>query len=192
MKKNYTQLPNEILEILAKTKFRNYEIRYIFCLLRKTLGFHKESDRISNSQFVQATSIKKWHISKIQKELIRRKVVAKRGNKLSFNFNYGEWKLLPKRTTVAQRGGLLPCGVEKLPCSMDTKEINKRNYTKERPTLSSKELSSSYKEGNKDYKPFFWGQEMRWSQGQWWVLPKDGGEWLRFNTTEDEIEWQKL
>ena len=34
------------------------------------------------------------------------------------------------------------------------------------------------------------GEEMRYSKGKFWVLPKDGGKWLEFNDKESEIEYK--
>lgn len=51
----------------------------------------------------------------------------------------------------------------------------------------NKEESSFFK---KKKKPFFQGKEMRYSQGRWWVLPRDGSPWLKFAGQEKEIEWK--
>jgi len=51
-----------------------------------------------------------------------------------------------------------------------------------------KEERSSFKK-----KPYYRGDEMRESpkgSGRWWVLPKDGGDWLKFNDLESKIEWR--
>ena len=39
-------------------------------------------------------------------------------------------------------------------------------------------------------KPFFKGKEMRKVKGKWFVLPKDGGEWLEFAAPLKDIEWR--
>jgi len=38
------------------------------------------------------------------------------------------------------------------------------------------------------YKPRFLGDEMRFSRGKWWVIPKNGGEWLLFVGKDRQIE----
>jgi len=53
---------------------------------------------------------------------------------------------------------------------------------KEEPRRRNK-TSSSFKK-----KPYFQGQEMRMAQGRWWVIPKEGGEWLMFAGKESDIE----
>lgn len=54
-------------------------------------------------------------------------------------------------------------------------------------TKKNTNASSVEKLGKK--KPFFQGKEMRKSKGKWWVLPKDGSSWLKFDGKESEIEW---
>lgn len=39
-------------------------------------------------------------------------------------------------------------------------------------------------------KPFYWDQEMRFSKGRWWVLPKEGGAWKEFNGKKADIVWK--
>ena len=64
------------------------------------------------------------------------------------------------------------------------------------PTKDNKEQRITNIKDNKEErsskkkKPYFRGDEMRKAQGKWWVLPKDGGDWLEFNATEKEIIWK--
>lgn len=39
-------------------------------------------------------------------------------------------------------------------------------------------------------KPYFWGCEMRFAQGRWWVMPKEGGAWKEFTGKEADIVWK--
>lgn len=55
---------------------------------------------------------------------------------------------------------------------------------------TSLSLKSGEKMGKAFYKPT--GEEMRFSKGKWWVIPKDGGEWLEFaGSIKKDIEWIK-
>ena len=54
-------------------------------------------------------------------------------------------------------------------CSVDKISIDK---------IREENSSSSFKKTKRFYKPT--GEEMRFSKGKWWVLPKSGGEWLLF------------
>lgn len=63
---------------------------------------------------------------------------------------------------------------------------------KEEITFSSnEELLTAYKEGKRDYRPFYRGNPMRYykDQNRWEVL--ENGEWLEFNTGEREITFQE-
>ncbi len=71
-----------------------------------------------------------------------------------------------------------------------TSIVRKHNskLTQKKGGLSFKELADAYKKGERSYKPFFRGDEMRWSQNRWWVI--ENGEWLEFAGNESEIEWR--
>lgn len=43
---------------------------------------------------------------------------------------------------------------------------------------------------SKKKKPFYRGEEMRKKNGVWFVIPKEGGDWLEFADKETEIEWK--
>ena len=87
----HTEIAHEILEALAQTPINGYEARYLFALFRKTYGFQKKEDRISNSQFVKITNLRKGHISRTEHRLIKRKIVTKIGNSTGFQKDYDEW-----------------------------------------------------------------------------------------------------
>ena len=95
----HIQIANETAEALARTELSGYESRYLWVLWRKTYGWHKKEDVISNSQFVEATGIRKQHIWRIEQRLIQRKIVTKNGYKLRFNKHYKDWIELPKMVT---------------------------------------------------------------------------------------------
>ena len=126
MQRKYIKIPNEIFEELARTRFSNYEFRYLFILIRKTLGWNKESDWISNSQFVKETGIRKQHISRVQKGLLDRKIVTKLGNKLKLNLNYGAW--LGREKGLKEKTEKLPIEVTPLKINNSSKKVTNVGY----------------------------------------------------------------
>ena len=65
-----------------------------------------------------------------------------------------------------------------------TKNNSEENY-------SNKEKIKMYKKGKKfGEKPYYRGDEMRWFKEKWWVIPKDGGDWLEFAGKEEDIKWK--
>jgi hypothetical protein len=55
--------------------------------------------------------------------------------------------------------------------------------------IRKEESVSSFKTSKKR-KPFYKNDEMRQVKGKWFVLPKDGGEWLEFAGQQKDIEWK--
>lgn len=103
----YSPIPNLILEALARTYFTNYEVRILFILWRKTLGWNKKSDAISLSQFVDATGILKPNIVRTLNKLIQRGIIISGDNgkttKYEFNMHPGVWKSLSPKITLSPK-----------------------------------------------------------------------------------------
>lgn len=49
--KGFTQIPNELFEVLFSSDLVGSEVKILIFISRKTYGFHKDSDQISLSQF---------------------------------------------------------------------------------------------------------------------------------------------
>lgn len=95
----YTPIANEIMEQLCKINLSSYQSRLLFAVWRKTYGYNKKEDWLSNSQLVELTGLKKQHVSRAKKELIERKLVTSTGDKIQFNKCYSQWRELPKSVT---------------------------------------------------------------------------------------------
>lgn len=100
----YTKIANEIIETLMRTNLSSYQSRILWAIWRKTYGWNKKEDWISNNQLVMMTGIRKQHVSRTIKELIKRNMVTKSGNKTAFNKDYTQWEKLPKQVTVTNSG----------------------------------------------------------------------------------------
>ncbi len=96
----HIDIANEIAEALAKIQLSGYESRVLWVLWRKTYGWHKKTERISISQFSEATKIPRRHIHRTLHRLIDRNIVTKNGNsfitKWAFQKDYSKWKLVTK------------------------------------------------------------------------------------------------
>ena len=91
----YTAIANELLDALGLVKLTDYEKTVVIHIWRKTYGFSKKEDWISNSQFVLATGINKGNISRTIKSLRNKGIVICRDNKyLRVNKNWEEWKVI--------------------------------------------------------------------------------------------------
>lgn len=144
----YTRIANEILEALIKAKLNGYEWRIVITVLRKTYGFRKKADWISNSQFVDMTGITKSHVSDAIKRLVSRNILTRDGFKIGFQKVYTKWehtgkqKFLKKGTIPELRNSQKEKG-EKFPKS--GKKFHSAGHTKE--TIQKKKHYVSPKDG---------------------------------------------
>lgn len=66
-----------------------------------------------------------------------------------------------------------------------------RRRKKDKEDTSFKNLNI-HKNGNRGYRPFYKGEEMRMKDDKWWVIPKEGGSWCEYNDKAEKIEWIKV
>ena len=156
----YISIANELWIALLHIDLREYERKYLMALLAKTYGFNKKEDWISNSQFCEMTGLKKGHVYRTEKQLIKRKIIICNGKKKSINKNYEEWLckkgVSPRGYIIKDKVSLLgysvsPRGYKKYPHEEDTKDI--KTLSKDIPDKSGnkkimKKNSFNYSEVN--------------------------------------------
>jgi phage replication O-like protein O len=167
----HTAIANELIEVLAKTYLSSYETQILFAIFRKTYGWQKKEDWITNTQLAEMTNIPKSHVSRTIKRLVKRKLITKKGKKLSFQKDHDQWEKLPKQVTnkkgeksYLNRYQKLPkqvtentqSGNKKLPEQVPTKEkketYTKETITKEKGPVFKKTLSQFKKMRSKNKK----------------------------------------
>jgi len=142
-------------------------------ILRHTWGFNKTSDEISFSQlekgiknFDKGTGLSRPTIIKAIKGLIIKNFIFKKTGKKANHYE------LVKNFDYPRKVPLLFASKRNLQ-TIDNNTIDKKQYSP------------------KKKKPYYGGQEMRKDKnGKQWVIPKDGGSWLEFAGSEDDIEWK--
>jgi phage replication O-like protein O len=121
----YTRIHNAILEAMAWVRLSGAEFRCLHFLLRKTYGWRKKEDRISLSQWAEATKTKRPHVLKTLNELVEKNIIYRKsdGSQIpvyGFNKYSDTWKnvdvdsergarftqkeVLPKQVTVTNIG----------------------------------------------------------------------------------------
>ena len=127
----FTPIANELLEAFYKCKLTEYERCVVMCLWRKTYGWQKKEDWVSNSQIQEETGIALPNITRTLKSLKKKNVVKKDTNRSRVNKMYGEWivewRIVPDRLSHQITQVISPDN-QKLSLQIPTKE--KRNYTK--------------------------------------------------------------
>jgi len=143
LENGYTKIANEILDYLCCFRIPG-EVRLVVdCVIRKTYGYHKKEDVISNSQIIEMTKMKKGNVSRALSKAITHKIVIKSDNKLKLNKNYKEWikfgvikndnklKVIKSDTKVIKKATrVIKSDNKKLSKVRDTK-YNKDTYTKD-------------------------------------------------------------
>jgi phage replication O-like protein O len=108
----HTDIANEIMDALAKTRIPGEARQVLDFILRKTYGWHKKEDRIPLSQFVSGTGIRKTHILRAIRLLLSMNLITQKGNDKGniyrFNKDYHTWKSLPKKGTFPKKGTGIP------------------------------------------------------------------------------------
>ena len=89
---NFTQVPNEIIETLARVNLNSYESRVLWFIIRKTCGWHKDIDWISLSQLSEGTLIEKPNISRTINSLVKRNIIVRLVKKhMGIQADYCKW-----------------------------------------------------------------------------------------------------
>ncbi len=107
LENGYTKISNELLEAIYKVSMSDYEHGIFWLIIRKTYGYKKKSDWISQKQIVSEINILKQHVSRTIKKLVNRNMILREGKKLSIQKDYDLWKL-PKQVTNESNLNRLP------------------------------------------------------------------------------------
>jgi len=105
LENGYLKIACELAEAFATYRIPGEQAQVLWVIIRKTYGFNKKSDYISNSQFCEATGLKKPSVCRAINCLIEKNIVSKNANKnipsYQLNKNYRTWKVLAKKLTVS-------------------------------------------------------------------------------------------
>ncbi|MTC39245.1 replication protein 15 [Providencia alcalifaciens] len=88
----YTRIANELLESLSCCNLTVRQLRVMLAIIRKTYGFGKKVDRISDSQLADVSGLSRQNVNKAKKELISMNYLILDGNKIVGNKEVSAWK----------------------------------------------------------------------------------------------------
>jgi len=107
LENGFVRIATEIIEALMAYRLPGEQMQCLLVIIRKTYGFNKKMDMISNSQFVGATGMAKPSICRAINGLVDKNIVYKNANNYipsyQFNKNYKTWKVLTKKLTVNKK-----------------------------------------------------------------------------------------
>ena len=92
LENNFTQVPNEILDNLAKTHLSPNEWKIVILVIRKTYGWHKPDDWIALGQIEKHTGITRSNVCRYIKSLVRRNILVRPDYmQVRLNEDYSQW-----------------------------------------------------------------------------------------------------
>jgi len=135
----HIDIAHDLAKALMRVNLSGYQYRIIWCIFRKTYGWHKSTDKISLIQFEEMTGLKRKYICRSLKKLKdKNMIIIDRSsyiNTYKFNSDYDTWKLKssPKIGTSQNREQPVP--------KKGLKLVPKKGHTKERKeTIQKKEF----------------------------------------------------
>ncbi|HAT2164436.1 TPA: replication protein [Proteus mirabilis] len=138
----YTKLANELYEELIGANLTKNQAKVAHAICRKTYGFNKKTDRISDSQLAELTRLPRQKVNKAKNELIAMKVIVKVGMAIGPNKNLTEWDI-----PDCHQNGVI---VTKTGTKSVTKSVTalspKQGHTKETITKEKKENKNTMSE----------------------------------------------
>ena len=132
---DYTRIHHAILEALAEARLSGAEFRVLMFLLRKTYGWNKKEDRISLSQWAEATRAARPHVLKTLNLLVAKRIIIRREDDgqvpwYSFNKYREEWQgVFDKDSARGDRFKVLPEQIP-LPKQVTVTQIGNSSVTR--------------------------------------------------------------
>jgi len=89
----YTRLANELYEELIGANLTRNQAKVAHAICRKTYGYNKKMDRISDSQLATLTKLPRQKVNKAKNQLIDMGVVVSDGRMIGPNKDLSQWNL---------------------------------------------------------------------------------------------------
>lgn len=133
----YTRIANELLEAVMAADLTARQLKVALAVIRKTYGFGKKSDRITNTQIAAMTGIHHTHVCKAKNEMIAMNIIVTTGQMIGINKVISEWN-----TDISQHGKTLADSANKSlansanshkPTQLNTKETLQKKERKDPP-----------------------------------------------------------
>lgn len=132
----YTRIANELLEAVMAADLTARQLKVVLAVIRKTYGFGKKFDRITNTQIAAMTGIHHTHVCKAKNEMIAMNIIVTNGLAIGVNKVISDWNF-----SISQNGkSLAETANETLAKSANTHKPTQLN-TKE--TIQKKEINNT-------------------------------------------------
>lgn len=138
----FTRIANELLEAVMHARLSQHQLLVFMAVMRKTYGFNKKSDWVSNEQISVLTGILPHKCSAAKSTLVKRGILTQTGRVIGINKAVSEWSSLPVKGTekkpYLKKVTLPESGKKSLPESGNAYYPNQVN-TKDKHTKDNKD-----------------------------------------------------
>ncbi|HCB0852952.1 TPA: replication protein [Klebsiella pneumoniae] len=138
----FTRIANELLEAVMRAGLSQHQLLVFMAVMRKTYGFNKKSDWVSNEQLSELTGILPHKCSAAKSVLVKRGILTQTGRVIGINKTVSEWSSLPvkgkEKKPYLKKVTLPESGKKSLPESGNAYYPNQVN-TKDKHTKDNKE-----------------------------------------------------
>ena len=138
----FTRIANELLEAVMRAGLSQHQLLVFMAVMRKTYGFNKKSDWVSNEQLSELLGILPHKCSAAKSVLVKRGILTQTGRVIGINKTVSEWSSLPVKGTekkpYLKKVTLPESGKKSLPESGNAYYPNKVN-TKDKHTKDNKD-----------------------------------------------------
>lgn len=138
----FARIANELLEAVMRAGLSQHQLLVFMAVMRKTYGFNKKSDWVSNEQLSELTGILPHKCSAAKSVLVKRGILTQTGRVIGINKTVSEWSSLPvkgtEKKTYLKKVTLPESGKKSLPESGNAYYPNKVN-TKDKHTKDNKD-----------------------------------------------------
>ncbi|MDJ4953319.1 replication protein [Salmonella enterica] len=165
----YAKLSNMLLEAYAGADLTKRQFKVLLAILRKTYGWNKPMDRISDSQISEIAKLPVKRCNEAKLELVRMGLVKQQGGMFGPNKNIDEWRI-PQNEGISLKTGdktslnLRESYPSKQGDTKDTiqkKEIQDKNIMSESVRTKCEKSSGHHEETDKAFEEIFWCAGMR-------------------------------
>lgn len=165
----YARLSNMLLEAYSGADLTKRHFKVLLAILRKTYGWNKPMDRITDSQLSEITKLPVKRCNEAKLELVRMNIIKQQGGMFGPNKNISEWRI-PKnegkspKTRDKTSLKLRECYPSKQGDTKDTiqkKEIQDKNIMSESVRTKCEKSSGHHEETDKAFEEIFWCAGMR-------------------------------
>lgn len=132
----YAKLSNALLEEYSGADLTKRQFKVLLAILRKTYGWNKPMDRISDSQIAEIAKLPVKRCNETKLELVRMGLLKQRGGMFGPNKNISEW-CIPQNRGISLKSG------DKKSLNLGDSNPSKQGDTKDTITKDKKDNNST-------------------------------------------------